>query len=52
VLIDDRLDLKDDWEAKGGIFIHHITGDIENTLRQLRHHRILEPTGPSPTKEP
>jgi hypothetical protein len=52
VLIDDRLDLKDDWEAKGGIFIYHVTGDIENTLRQLRQHRILEPTEPSLTNEP
>ncbi|KAG7359736.1 hypothetical protein IV203_034834 [Nitzschia inconspicua] len=39
VLIDDRIDLKDSWEAAGGIFIHHI--DTETTLHKLREHGIL-----------
>ena len=43
VLIDDRIDLKGPWEAKGGIFIHHITGNTEWTLQQLRQHGILPP---------
>lgn len=33
VLIDDRIALKDSWEAKGGIFVHHT--DAETTLKQL-----------------
>jgi hypothetical protein len=35
VLIDDCLQLKEAWERKGGIFIHHQTGNAEDTLRQL-----------------
>ena len=41
VLIDDRIDLKPAWEAQGGIFIHHETGNVDATLRQLREHGIL-----------
>jgi len=41
VLIDDRWDLKHAWEAAGGIFIHHETGNVEHTLRQLREHGVL-----------
>ena len=41
VLIDDRIDLKAAWEEQGGIFIHHETGNVERTLRQLRKHGIL-----------
>jgi hypothetical protein len=41
VLIDDRISLRPAWEAKGGIFIHHITGDVEHTLQQLRQYGIL-----------
>ena len=41
VLIDDRLDLKADWEAKGGIFIHH-NGNAQDTIAQLRDHGILD----------
>lgn len=39
VLIDDRIKFKADWEAKGGIFIHHT--DTTATLRQLQDHGIL-----------
>jgi hypothetical protein len=41
ILIDDRLDLKRSWEAAGGVFIHHRTGDTAHTLEQLRRHGIL-----------
>jgi hypothetical protein len=41
VLIDDRISLRPAWEAKGGIFIHHITGNVEHTLQQLRQYGIL-----------
>lgn len=34
ILIDDRIDLKNNWEAAGGIFIHHI--NTETTIRRLR----------------
>jgi len=33
ILIDDRIDLKDNWEAAGGIFIHHV--NTESTIRKL-----------------
>jgi hypothetical protein len=39
VLIDDRIDLKDNWEKAGGIFIHHV--DTESTLQKLREIGIL-----------
>jgi hypothetical protein len=39
VLIDDRLSLRDAWEEKGGIFIHHTTTD--RTLAMLREKRVL-----------
>jgi len=39
VLIDDRIDLRDSWEAAGGIFIHHV--DAETTILKLREHGIL-----------
>jgi hypothetical protein len=42
VLIDDCLQLKEAWEQKGGIFIHHQTGNAERTLRQLVEHGILD----------
>ena len=41
VLIDDRLDLRDNWEARGGSFIHHV--NTEQTLRLLREKNILPP---------
>lgn len=41
VLIDDRIELKAAWEAKGGIFIHHAPGKVDHTLAQLRQHGIL-----------
>lgn len=41
VLIDDREALRDDWEAKGGIFIHHQPGNLEGTLQQLRDNGML-----------
>ncbi|KAL7571805.1 hypothetical protein ACA910_002892 [Epithemia clementina (nom. ined.)] len=44
VLIDDRLDLKASWEAKGGIFVHH-NGCAENTITQLERHGVLDEYG-------
>ena len=44
VLIDDRIELKAAWEAKGGIFIHHSPGNVDHTLAQLRHHGVLPAT--------
>jgi hypothetical protein len=41
VLIDDRTCLKENWEKAGGIFIHHQTGNLMSTIRQLQQHRIL-----------
>lgn len=35
VLIDDRLCLRERWEAAGGIFVHH-DGDVDSTLQKLR----------------
>jgi hypothetical protein len=52
VLIDDRISLRQAWEAKGGIFIHHITGNVEHTLRQLRQHGILTQPGPTEPNVP
>ena len=43
VLIDDQEWLRRDWEAKGGIFIHHSPDNVEATLEQLRRHHILPP---------
>jgi FMN phosphatase YigB (HAD superfamily) len=42
ILIDDCLQLKEAWERKGGVFIHHQTGNVERTLRQLVEHGILD----------
>lgn len=39
VLIDDRLDLRENWEARGGIFVHHT--NTKRTLRKLVQHGIL-----------
>lgn len=39
VLIDDRLSLKQDWVAKGGIFIHHTS--TKKSLSELRGLGIL-----------
>jgi hypothetical protein len=39
ILIDDRIALKESWEAKGGIFVHHT--DAESTLRKLRELGVL-----------
>uniref|UniRef100_A0A7S1FTL1 Uncharacterized protein n=1 Tax=Corethron hystrix TaxID=216773 RepID=A0A7S1FTL1_9STRA len=39
VLIDDRLDLKEAWIKKGGIFIHHIS--TKKTLLELKALNIL-----------
>jgi O-acetyl-ADP-ribose deacetylase (regulator of RNase III) len=41
VLIDDRQDLQQDWEAAGGIFILHT--DTTSSLRQLREKGIIKP---------
>ena len=40
VLIDDRESLREAWEAKGGIFVHH-NGDLSRTLKQLVDHGIV-----------
>lgn len=45
ILIDDRLSLRDAWEKKGGIFIHHT--NTESTLRMLRERGVLEESKPS-----
>lgn len=34
VLVDDRLKLREDWEAAGGIFVHHL--DTSTSIAQLR----------------
>ena len=39
ILIDDRIDLKENWEAAGGIFIHHI--NTETTIRQLHELGVI-----------
>lgn len=33
VLVDDRLRAKEPWEARGGLFLHHVTA--EQTISQL-----------------
>ena len=40
VLIDDRMELKRDWEARGGIFVHH-DGNVDATIETMRRHGIL-----------
>eukprot|EP00579_Thalassiosira_antarctica_P033073 CAMPEP_0201991946 /NCGR_PEP_ID=MMETSP0905-20130828/673_1 /ASSEMBLY_ACC=CAM_ASM_000554 /TAXON_ID=420261 /ORGANISM="Thalassiosira antarctica, Strain CCMP982" /LENGTH=240 /DNA_ID=CAMNT_0048546503 /DNA_START=98 /DNA_END=820 /DNA_ORIENTATION=+ len=40
ILIDDRLALREAWEERGGIFIHHTT--TERTLSMLREKGVLE----------
>ena len=39
VLIDDRISFKEEWEANGGIFVHHVSA--EDTIQQLIDHGIL-----------
>ncbi len=39
VLIDDRVSLREAWEEKGGIFVHHTS--TERTLEVLRERGIL-----------
>ena len=48
VLIDDRIALKESWEAAGGIFVHHTS--TERTLQQLRGLGVL-PTSPDDDDE-
>ena len=36
VLIDDRADARDKWEAAGGVFIHHVPGRADRALHELR----------------
>jgi len=40
ILIDDRLKLKEDWEKKGGIFIHHTSAAA--SLRMLEEQGVLK----------
>jgi hypothetical protein len=42
VLIDDRLELRRDWEAAGGTFIHH-NGNVQETIQKLHRAGILQP---------
>ena len=49
VLIDDRLSLRDAWEERGGIFIHHT--ETERTLSMLREKGILESKKGGKTEE-
>eukprot|EP00980_Cylindrotheca_fusiformis_P028913 scaffold22672_cov141-Cylindrotheca_fusiformis.AAC.16 len=39
ILIDDRLDLREQWEEAGGLFVHHT--DAATTIQKLRNHGIL-----------
>ncbi len=39
VLIDDRVSLREAWEEKGGIFVHHTS--TERTLEVLKERGIL-----------
>ena len=41
ILIDDRIDLKQDWEDAGGVFVHHV--DAETTIQTLRSMGVLPP---------
>lgn len=41
VLIDDRIELKDKWVERGGIFVHH-KGDVDETLLDLVQLGILD----------
>ncbi|GAX28560.1 hypothetical protein FisN_1Hh650 [Fistulifera solaris] len=43
VLIDDRLCLREKWEAAGGIFVHH-DGDMDMTLEKLRQIGLIAGT--------
>jgi len=43
ILIDDRIDLKKNWEHAGGIFIHHI--NTEKTIRKLRDLGVISEGG-------
>eukprot|EP00536_Pseudo-nitzschia_multiseries_P000154 jgi/Psemu1/321481/estExt_fgenesh1_pg.C_30024 len=43
ILIDDRIDLKHNWESAGGIFIHHI--NTETTIRKLRDLGVISEEG-------
>mmetsp|Transcript_1886 Transcript_1886/g.4165 ORF Transcript_1886/g.4165 Transcript_1886/m.4165 type:complete len:346 (-) Transcript_1886:52-1089(-) len=43
ILIDDRIDLKDNWESAGGIFIHHV--NTETTIRKLRDLGVISEKG-------
>lgn len=40
ILIDDRLKLKEDWEKKGGIFIHHTSAAA--SLQMLKEQGVIE----------
>ena len=40
ILIDDRIALKESWEAAGGIFVHHTSTD--KTLKQLKALGVLK----------
>ncbi len=40
ILIDDRIKLRDEWTAKGGIFIHHTC--TRDTIRQLTECGIIQ----------
>ena len=40
MLIDDRVSLREAWEEKGGIFVHHTSA--ERTIGVLRERGILE----------
>jgi hypothetical protein len=50
VLIDDRQDLQQDWEAAGGIFILHT--DTVSSLRQLREKGIIKPQSDTKVETP
>ena len=41
VLIDDRNELRQKWEEKGGIFVHH-NGNVDDTLYELVRLGVLD----------
>lgn len=40
ILIDDRISLQKEWEAKGGIFVHHV--NAKKTIEMLIAKKIIE----------
>jgi hypothetical protein len=45
VLVDDRRDLRDRWEAAGGTFVHHTTAAA--SVAALRAHGLGDRSAPT-----